>query len=80
MTLLCFLLVILYKTSDCLFVIVKTYLYVILIFPVGIYMFQVNDRNTRTRCKICSKLTIKTPERRHWRRSGVFEQENADWV
>ena len=20
----------------------------------------------------CSKLTIKTPERRHWRRSGVF--------
>ena len=21
---------------------------------------------------ICSKLTIKTPERRHWRRSGVF--------
>ena len=23
-------------------------------------------------CKICSKLTIKTPERRHWRRCGVF--------
>ena len=23
-------------------------------------------------CKICSKLTIKTPERRHSRRSGVF--------
>ena len=22
--------------------------------------------------KICSKLTLKTPERRHWRRSGVF--------
>ena len=22
--------------------------------------------------KICSKLTIKTPERRQWRRSGVF--------
>ena len=28
--------------------------------------------NTRTRCEICSKLTIKTPERRQWRRSGVF--------
>ena len=28
--------------------------------------------NTRTRCEICLKLTIKTPERRHWRRSGVF--------
>ena len=23
-------------------------------------------------CKICSKLTIKTPERRQWRRFGVF--------
>ena len=30
--------------------------------PVGIYMFKVNDRNTRTRCEIRSKLTIKTPE------------------
>ena len=27
---------------------------------------KVNNRNTRTRCEICSKLTIKTPERRHW--------------
>ena len=25
---------------------------------------KVNNRNTRTRCEICSKLTIKTPERR----------------
>ena len=24
------------------------------------------------RCEICSKLTIKTPKRRHWRRSGIF--------
>ena len=40
--------------------------------PAGIYLFKVNNRNTRTRCEICSKLTIKTPERRHWRRSGVF--------
>ena len=30
--------------------------------PVGNYMFKVNNRNTRTRCEICSKLTIKTPE------------------
>ena len=35
-------------------------------------MFKVNNRDTRTRCEICSKLTIKTPERRHWRRSDVF--------
>ena len=40
--------------------------------PAGIYLLKVNNRNTRTRCEICSKLTIKTPERRHWRRSGVF--------
>ena len=30
--------------------------------PVGIYLLKVNNRNTRTRCEICSKLTIKTPE------------------
>ena len=30
--------------------------------PVGIYMFKVNNRNNRTRCEICSKLTIKTLE------------------
>ena len=27
--------------------------------PSGSYMFKVNNRNTRTRCEICSKLTIK---------------------
>ena len=26
-------------------------------------MFKVNNRNTKTRCEICSKLTIKIPER-----------------
>ena len=26
----------------------------------SIYMFKVNNRNTRNRCEICSKLTIKT--------------------
>ena len=40
--------------------------------PAGIYLLKVNNRNTRTRCEIYSKLTIKTPERRQWRRSGVF--------
>ena len=37
------------------------------IFPANIYLFNVNNRNTRKRCEICSKLTIKTPERRQWR-------------
>ena len=32
-------------------------------FPTGIYLLKVNNRN-RTSCEICSKLTIKTPERR----------------
>ena len=40
--------------------------------PTGIYLLKVNDRNTRTRCEICLKLAIKTPERRQWYRSGVF--------
>ena len=34
-------------------------------------MFKVNYRNFRTR-EICSNLTVKTLERRQWRRSGVF--------
>ena len=32
----------------------------------GIFLLKVTNRNTRTRCKICSKLTInKTEGRRH---------------
>ena len=38
----------------------------------GIYLLKVNNKNTRTRCETCSKLKIKTPERRQKRRSGVF--------
>ena len=33
-------------------------------YPVDIYLLKVNNRNNKTRCEICSKLTIKTPERR----------------
>ena len=29
-------------------------------------MFKVNNRNTRKRCEICSKLTIKVTERGQW--------------
>ena len=43
------------------------------------YMVKVNNRNTRARCEIYSKLTMKTPER-----SSVsilnFEQVNAGWI
>ena len=40
--------------------------------PPGNYMFKVDNRSTRTRCKIFSKLTIKLPERLHWHHSGIF--------
>ena len=30
--------------------------------PANIYLFKVNNRNTRKRCEICWKLTIKTPD------------------
>ena len=50
--------------------------------PTGNYMFKVNNKNSRRRCEICSELTTKTPERRHWRFVNFvnFEQENAVWV
>ena len=38
----------------------------------GIYLFKVNNGNTGTMCEIYSKLTIKTSEWRHWRRSAVY--------
>ena len=40
--------------------------------PAGNYIFEVNNRNTRTSCEICSKLTIKIPEQCHWHCSGIF--------
>ena len=40
--------------------------------PANVYLFKVNNRNTRKRCEIGSKLTIKISEWRHWRCSDVF--------
>ena len=49
----------------------------------GIYLLKVNNRDTGTRRETCSKLIIKTLERRQWRRFGVFivnfEEANASW-
>ena len=39
--------------------------------PASIYLLKINNRNTRKRSEKCSKLIIKTPEGRQWRRSGV---------
>ena len=33
--------------------------------PANIYLYKVNNRNTRKRCEICSKLTIETPHLFH---------------
>ena len=53
------------------------------------YMFNVNNRNTRTRCEICSKLTVKIPEQLlmfllflFYSNVSIvdFEQVNAGWV
>ena len=37
-----------------------------------IYLFKITNRNIRKRWEICSKLIIKTPEWRQWRRSDIF--------
>ena len=39
---------------------------------VNIYLFKFNNNNTRKRCEICLKLTIKTPERRPSPHSDIF--------
>ena len=31
-------------------------------YPACVYLLKYNNRNTRTKCEICSKLTINTPE------------------
>ena len=41
--------------------------------PASFHLFKVNNRNTRKRYKICSKLTIKTPERRQRHCFGVLK-------
>ena len=43
-----------------------------LTYPGNIYLLKLNNINIRQKCKICSKLIIKTLERRQLRRSGVL--------
>ena len=51
------------------------------VYLAGIYLLRVNNKNTRTRREICSKLTIKTPERRQGSCAPVvnFEHAIAGW-
>ena len=41
-------------------------------YPENKYLVKVNNRNIVKKSEICSKLTIKKPERVHWRCSGFF--------
>ena len=47
--------------------------------PANIYLFKVNNRNTRKRCEIFSKSTIKTPEPFSSISIVDFEQGNISW-
>ena len=40
--------------------------------PANICLFKVNNKNTRKRCEICSKLIIKTEEWRQWHHSDII--------
>ena len=46
--------------------------------PAGIYLLKVNNRNARTRCEICSTLTIKASGRRPW--SNTLKQFVGSWT
>ena len=41
-------------------------------YPAGMYLLKVINRNTRTRCEIYSKLTIKLPEQRRLSHLSYF--------
>ena len=43
-----------------------------LVYLASICELKVNNKNTRTRREVSSKLTVKTLERRQWRRSRFF--------
>ena len=42
------------------------------VIPPNMNPFKVNNRRIRKRCENCSKLPIRTSERRHYPSSGVF--------
>ena len=47
-------------------------------YPPNICLFKFKNRNSRERCEICSKLPIKTSERRQWRKAvAIFLSTKA---
>ena len=63
-----------FKKKRCLLKKTYTSLYIsaITCSKLAIEILEVCSKILEVCIKICSKLTIKTPERRHWPRSGVF--------
>ena len=52
------------KYNSYLIIILTLFTYRARDFPADIYLLKLNNRNTREKCELCSRLTIKTPERR----------------
>ena len=50
----------------------ENYFYPAMLLPSCSYLCKVNNGSTKAIYEICSKLTIKTLERRQWDRLGVF--------
>ena len=50
------------------------------VIPVRTLLLKVNNRNSRKRCKIRSRLTIKAPEQHHSRCFGVCVVNTKLWV
>ena len=48
-------------------------------YPAGNHVFKVNNRNIKTSCVLCSKLTIKTPECRNFLYKNTSSQM-LHWV
>ena len=44
----------------------------------NIYLFKISDRNTRKRCEICVKLTIKTQLRHHFISIKIADQKTQN--
>ena len=54
-------------------------IHLVMTYLAGIYLLKVKNRNTRTKCVICSKLTMKTPERRLRLQISIFPRLLLFW-
>ena len=59
---------------------VTVFRWIVCLNPAGIYVLNVNKRNTSIWCEICSKLTINTPKRTYFKPSFSISIVNFDYV